>query len=123
MAKTLAYWIPTVLFALAMTGSGLSSLLGVEEMATNFSRLGFPDWFMQWLGFAKVVGVVTLLAPGLLRFKEWAYAGFTITLVSAFRAHLAAGDPVGDTAAPLVMLTLGLVGYAFRPDSRKLSSK
>ena len=123
MAKKLAYRIPTVLFCLAMTGSGMSSLVGVEEMSSNFSRLGFPDWFMPWLGFAKVVGVVTLLAPGLLRFKEWAYAGFTITLLSAFRAHLAAGDPVGDAAAPLVMLTLGLVGYAFRPDGRKLAAK
>jgi hypothetical protein len=27
------------------------------------------------------------------RLKEWAYAGFAITLVSALIAHLAVGDP------------------------------
>ncbi len=33
-----------------------------------------------------------LLAPVPARLKEWAYAGFAITLVSALIAHLAVGD-------------------------------
>jgi hypothetical protein len=38
------------------------------------------------------LGVVLLLAPVPARLKEWAYAGFAITLVSALIAHLAVGD-------------------------------
>ena len=41
---------------------------------------------------AKLLGVVLLLAPVTARLKEWAYAGFAITLVSALIAHFAMGD-------------------------------
>ena len=41
---------------------------------------------------AKLLGVVLLLAPVPARLKEWAYAGFAITLGSALIAHLAVGD-------------------------------
>jgi hypothetical protein len=44
------------------------------------------------LSWAKLVGVVVLLTRVPARLKEWAYAGFAITLVSALIAHLAVGD-------------------------------
>ena len=55
-------------------------------------HLGFPDYFRVELSWAKLLGVVLLLAPVAARLKEWAYAGFAITLVSALIAHLAVGD-------------------------------
>ena len=36
--------------------------------------------------------MLLLLAPVPARLKEWAYAGFAITLVSALIAHFAVGD-------------------------------
>jgi DoxX-like family len=44
------------------------------------------------LAWAKLLGVVLLLAPVSARLKEWAYAGFAITLCSALIAHLSVGD-------------------------------
>jgi hypothetical protein len=41
---------------------------------------------------AKLLGVVLLLAPVPARLKEWAYAGFAITLGSALVAHLSIGE-------------------------------
>ena len=41
---------------------------------------------------AKLLGVVLLLAPVPARLKEWAYAGFAITLASALIAHFSVGD-------------------------------
>jgi hypothetical protein len=38
-----------------------------------------------------LLGVILLLAPVPARLKEWAYAGFAITLGSALIAHLAVG--------------------------------
>ena len=61
-------------------------------MAEAFAHLGFPDYFRVELALAKLFGVVLLLAPVPARLKEWAYAGFAITLVSALIAHLAVGD-------------------------------
>jgi DoxX-like family len=41
---------------------------------------------------AKLLGVVLLLVPVPARLKEWACAGFAITLASALIAHFSVGD-------------------------------
>jgi hypothetical protein len=66
--------------------------LRLPQVAAMFTHLGFPDYFRVELSWAKVVGIVLLLAPVPARFKEWAYAGFAITLTSALIAHFAVGD-------------------------------
>ena len=38
-------------------------------------HLGYPLYFITIIGFWKVLGAITLLAPGFPRLKEWAYAG------------------------------------------------
>jgi hypothetical protein len=44
------------------------------------------------LSWAKFLGVMLLLAPVPEMLKEWAYAGFAITLGSALIGHFAVGD-------------------------------
>lgn len=117
----LAYWIPTTLFALAMTGSSIMNLITPPELVEAMEHLNFPQWFPRWLGTWKLAGVIVLLAPGLPRLKEWATAGFTISLTSAAMAHIGAGDPIGEAIPPLVILALGLTSWAMHPASRKLS--
>lgn len=120
--RNLPYWITTGLFALALTGSGLMTLTRQAPLAAAYQHLGYPLYFMTLLGAAKLLGVATLLAPGLPRLKEWAYAGFTINLVSAAYSHLAAGDPPGTAVAPLVLLALALASWRLRPEGRALPS-
>jgi DoxX-like family len=57
-----------------------------------FGHLGFPAYFRVELSWAKLLGVVLLLVPMPARLKEWAYAGFAITLASALIAHFSLGD-------------------------------
>ena len=52
----------------------------LPQVAEMFTHLGFPDYFRVELSWAKLLGVVMLLAPVPARLKEWAYAGFAITL-------------------------------------------
>lgn len=118
--RTLGYWILTALFGLAMTGSATMNLMRPPELLEAMAHLGFPAWFPYWLGAWKLVGVVVLVAPGLPRLKEWATAGFLISLTSAAAAHLFAGDAVGEAIPPLVMLSMGLGSWALRPDGRRL---
>ena len=47
-------------------------------------------------------------------------AGFTVAMSSATVAHLAASDPTGNAIPPLVILAIGLAGWAMRPASRKV---
>ena len=85
------FWIFTVLFCLQM-GFTAYAQLRLPQVAAMFTHLGFPAYFRVELSWAKLVGVVLLLAPVPARLKEWAYAGFAITLVSALIAHLSVGD-------------------------------
>ena len=87
------FWIFTVLFCLEMSFTAYYELLVLPQAAQAFTRLGFPaDYFRVELSWAKLLGVVLLLAPVPARLKEWAYAGFVIDLGSALIAHLAVGD-------------------------------
>jgi hypothetical protein len=85
------YWIVTVLFCLQL-GFTAYAQLRLPQVAAMFTHLGFPDYFRVELSWAKLLGVVVLLAPMPARLKEWAYAGFAITLASALVAHFAVGD-------------------------------
>ena len=80
-------------------------------MVQGFHHLGFSDNFRIELAIAKIIGAIVLLAPVGKRFKEWAYAGFVITFISAFVAHTTAGDPAAMRIAPLVFLALLVVSY------------
>jgi hypothetical protein len=90
-AKTIVYWIATALFCLQMSLSAYTQLR-LPQVAAAFTHLGFPGYFRVELSWAKLIGVVLMLAPVPARLKEWAYAGFAINLASALIAHLAVGD-------------------------------
>jgi hypothetical protein len=90
-ATTIVYWTVTVLFCLQI-GFTAYAQLALPQVAEMFTHLGFPDYFRVELSWAKFLGVALLLAPVPARLKEWAYAGFAITLGSALIAHFALGD-------------------------------
>ena len=90
-ARTIAFWIFTVLFCLQM-GFTAYAEFRLPQVALAFTHLGFPDYFRVELSWAKLIGIALLLAPAPPRLQEWAYAGFAIDLVSAVIAHLAVGD-------------------------------
>jgi DoxX-like family len=88
------FWISTALFALQM-GFTAYAQLRLPQVAAAFAHLGFPAYFRVELSWAKLAGLAALLIPMVpARLKEWAYAGFAITLGSALIAHLAVGDGV-----------------------------
>jgi hypothetical protein len=88
----IGFWVATALFALQM-GFTAYAQLQLPQVAQMFAHLGFPAYFRVELSWAKLLGLVVLLVPMVpARLKEWAYAGFAITLVSALVAHLAVGD-------------------------------
>ena len=109
-ATSLIYWATTGLLSLAMLFSAFGYVTQ-PAMKQAFEHLGYPAYFRVELAVAKVLGVLVLLAPVNPRLKEWAYAGFAFTFVSAFIGHTALGDAVGERMAPLVMLALLTASY------------
>lgn len=109
-AFKITYWITTSIISLMMTYSAVAYLTK-PQMAQAFHHLGFPDYFRVELAVAKVLGAILLIIPVSAKAKEWAYAGFFITFVSAFIAHTASGDPVAVRIAPVVFLVVLGVSY------------
>jgi hypothetical protein len=92
-AIVIGFWTVTVLFCLQI-GFTAYAQLSLPQVAEAFTRLGFPDYFRVELAWAKLLGVILLVAPVPARLKEWTYAGFAFTLASAVIAHVAIGDGV-----------------------------
>src|SRR4051794_40105253 len=88
---TIVFWIVTALFCLQMSFTAYAELR-LPQVAETFTHLGFPGYFRIELSWAKLLGVMLMLAPVPARLKEWAYAGFAIDLASALIAHLSVGD-------------------------------
>ena len=110
------YWIATGLVCAVMVYSAinfnLKSPLG--PMKGAFRHLGYPDYFRIELTVAKALGVLALLIPGLpIKVREFAYAGFAITLISAAIAHFGVGDPVFFILDPLIFLGALITSYVY----------
>jgi len=104
------FWASTGLFCLAMAAAATQYLIS-PKMRAAFTHLGFPSYFRVELAIAKYAGALALLLPVAVIVKEWAYAGFAITLVSAFIAHVAKKDAIKDTIAPVIMAVLLVVSF------------
>ena len=118
-ATKITYWISTAIVALMMLYSA-SAYLTQPAMAAAFHHLGYPDYFRIELAIGKIIGAILLLAPLVPRVKEWAYAGFAITFVSAFIAHTASGDPITYRLMPVIFLALLIVSYITYHKQRKV---
>lgn len=113
-AWTIVYWIATALFCLQMSFTAYAQLR-LPQVAEAFNRLGFPAYFRVELSWAKLLGVVLILAPVPARLKEWAYAGFAIDLASALIAHFAVGDGPQAWGFAAVTGVLWGLSYFFWP--------
>ena len=97
----IVYWTLTGLLAAFMAFSGVLYLTA-PAMEAAFRHLGFPDYFRVELAVAKLLGAAALLLPVPPHIKEWVYAGFGISFISAVIAHLSSGDPAAVAAPPAI---------------------
>ncbi|WP_394330820.1 DoxX family protein [Niabella ginsenosidivorans] len=74
----------------------------------------FPGYFRVELAIAKFLGALALLLPFAPKgFKQFAYAGFTISLVSAVIAHASSGNPAQAIVTPAVFLVVLIVSFLY----------
>jgi hypothetical protein len=122
MGRKVIYWVVTGLLALSAVFGGVNYLSSSPQAIQGFAHVGYPQQLRVLLGMAKLLGGITLIVPGLLTLKEWAYAGFTFAWIAAVIAHYLAKD--GAVAFfPLILLVLLFVSYFTRPASRRLGFK
>jgi uncharacterized membrane protein YphA (DoxX/SURF4 family) len=122
MARKIAYWVSTGVVAAMSLFAAYAYLSGGPQAVQGFAHVGYPQQLRIILGITKLLGAITLVAPGLVKLKEWAYAGFTFAWIAACVAHYLAKD--GPVAfMPLVLLLLLAVSYVTRPASRQWPAK
>ena len=91
----------------------LPALTSHTELAVEGIRhLGYPDYFRVMLTVFKVLGALALILPLVKgRFKEWAYAGFGIVMISACVSHTAVDGFGGQSIFPLVIFVILITSY------------
>jgi p-aminobenzoyl-glutamate transporter AbgT len=117
--STITYWIATAVVSFDMAYAAFGYLTHEPKFMSAFASLGYPAYFSTILGVAKFLGVLALLVPGAARLKEWAYAGFTFTFISAICSHLASDQPKAIVMPMVALLFLG-ISYACRPLQRRV---
>jgi uncharacterized membrane protein YjjP (DUF1212 family) len=105
------YWTATGLISAMMLMSGAMYVTN-PEVKEGFIHLGFPSYFRIELAVAKILGAAALILPFVKgRAKEWTYAGFAITFISAMIAHISSGDPADKVLGPVIAMVLLSVSY------------
>lgn len=108
------FWVFNILFAFVMFGSGVPALLKTaDEVKGIHDGLGYPVYFIPFLGLAKMLGAVAILIPGYPRLKEWAYAGLTFDLIAATYSLYCVPPPQGAWYFMFIFLALGAAAYVY----------
>jgi hypothetical protein len=122
------YWTTTSLIALETFLGGVMDLTHARTGVVSgpfvtqvVTGLGYPVYVLAIIGMFKIPGAVTIVVPGFLRLKEWAYAGIVLELSGAIASHAACGN-WGDLIAPLSLLCRAIASWALPPASRVLGA-
>jgi uncharacterized membrane protein YphA (DoxX/SURF4 family) len=115
----ISYWTFTGLFAAMMVMSAIPDIM-LDPMAVKgmHEGLGYPLYFLPFIGVAKVLGVLAILVPGYPRIKEWAYAGLVFDLAGATFSIIASGQPMPNWIFMVMPLTLAACSYIFYQKNR-----
>ena len=120
--RSAAFWITTIFGPASFVIGGVLNLTHASQTTETLSHLGYPGYFGWILGLGNLLGALIIVAPGLPRLKEWAYAGFFFNLTSAAFSRAAVDDGMADIIAPLGFLALVLASWWLRPDGRRLGA-
>ena len=108
------YWIFTGLFALIMLSTAVPNvMMSPDSIDLIHTKLGFPKYFIMFVGVAKILGVIGILVPGYPRVREWAYAGLFFDLTAATASGIAVEGFHPMQLFMLVFYAPGVLSYIY----------
>jgi hypothetical protein len=107
----ITYWITTVLFAGFMIFSAVPSIIGSADAVQFIMHLGYPEYFIPFLGVAKVLGSIAILVPAFRKIKEWAYAGLFFDLMAAVYSVVAVDGFNSGILFIVVLMAVAITSY------------
>lgn len=116
--EPILYWLSTGLLAVMMTMSGVMYLSQNQnpQVMEGIAAIGIPYFLIQLLGVAKILGALALVYPRFSKMTDWAYAGFTFTLIGAAWTHIATNTASSLTGVIIAMVVLG-VSYRYQNEN------
>ena len=123
MKKTnILFWIFNGLFCFVMLGSAIPDILSSPVAVQGMhGELGYPLYFIPFIGVAKTLGVFAVLLPISARVKEWAYAGLSFDLIGATFSIFAAGQGA-NAWFMIIPISLAVAAYYFFRKRQSLSA-
>ncbi len=121
-ARTIGYWLCTVILAFEMVAGGLWDLTHIEHVRRILAHLGYPEYMLLIIGAPRIPCALAVLAPRFGRLKEWAYAGAVFTYLGAAASHALVGDGASQWGAPLAVCGITFLSWVLRPASRRVGA-
>jgi hypothetical protein len=110
---SIIYWITTGLMSALMLLGSFVDLSQAPDALALIKHLGYPAYFVPFIGLVRLLGVVAVLIPGFPKVKEWAYAGLVYDTAGAIFSHISTGDGPDKWAPALLSLILVVTSYIF----------
>jgi uncharacterized membrane protein YphA (DoxX/SURF4 family) len=118
------YWVFNILFAGLMLSSGIQNAMSTpDSVKMMHDGLGYPLYFIPFIGVAKILGSIAILIPGFPRIKEWAYAGLTFDLIGATYSVYCVPMPEGKWYYMVPFLALPVLAYIYYHKKLALTGK
>lgn len=110
----LVYWISTILFAGFMIFSAIPNIMvNAESKAFLTGYLGYPEYFIPFIGVAKLLGSIAILIPSFRKIKEWAYAGLAFDLIGAMYSVIKVGGIDPGMSMMILVFGAGITSYIY----------
>jgi hypothetical protein len=122
----IGYWVLTVMLSLFLGFGAYMDLSHGPQMLAGVASLGYPEYFLNIDGTAKVLAILALLIPlpGFPTLREWAYAGLVFLTIGATWSHLARHQsPVMAIATLIITLASYGLWRATSADGSVLAAK
>ncbi len=110
---TITFWVITLLMSAFMLLGAFADITGNPDALALIKHLGYPAYFVPFIGTMKLAGVIAVLIPRFARVKEWAYAGLVFDTSGAVFSHLCSGDGADKWGPALLGLILVVLSYVF----------
>ncbi|HSC54945.1 MAG TPA: DoxX family protein [Phnomibacter sp.] len=113
--QRIIYWTTTILFAGFMIFSAIPDVIMAPEAVTFITHLGYPKYFIPFIGVAKLLGCFAILIPPFRKIKEWAYAGLFFDLIGAVYSNIMTDGYNSGLLFMIPIIAIGAVSYYYYP--------
>jgi uncharacterized membrane protein YphA (DoxX/SURF4 family) len=108
------YWVFTGLYAAFIIFTSIPNVISsASSVEMIVKQMGYPAYFLPFIGVAKILGGIALLVPGFPRIKEWAYSGLMFDLIAAIYSFIALGLPVSNWVPMFLFVAVLGASYLF----------